>query len=254
MFFNINDLSVYYEKYGSGKENILILPGWGDTRRTFFNIIKVLKECYTVYILDYPGFGYSPFPNRDLDIYQYAELIISFVEKNNIQNPIIISHSFGGRISILMAGLYKTNIKKMILINSAGIKPKKKLKTRIKQLIYKCLKKVGNILPNKIKTIYLEKLISIFGSNDFKNLNVNIRKTFIKVVNEDLSNYLEHIKVSTLLIWGANDQDTPVNDGRIMNSKIEDSGLVIIPNAGHFTYLEFPYYTNKIILEFLNQL
>lgn len=254
MFFNINDLNVYYEKYGTGSENILILPGWGDTRGTFFNMIKVLKEYYTVYILDYPGFGNSPFPDRDLDIYQYTELIINFICQNQIERPIIISHSFGGRISILLAGLYKINIKKMILINSAGIKPKKKLKTRVKQLIYKALKKAGNVLPNKIKTIYLEKLISIFGSNDFKNLNANIRKTFIKVVNEDLSNYLEHINVSTLLIWGANDLDTPVNDGKIMNSKIKDSGLVIIPNAGHFTYLQFPYYTNKIILEFLKQL
>ena len=251
MNFIINDFNIYYEKYGHGKSNIIILPGWGDTRNTFNKMIEVLKEFYTVYILDYPGFGNSPFPNRDLDIYDYANLIKDFIKTNEIDNPIIIGHSFGGRISIILSGLYKVNIKKMILIDAAGIKRKKKLKVKFKQIIYKCLKKIGKFLPKKIRPIYQNKLINIFGSTDFKNLHENIRKTFIKVINEDLSKYLKNINASTLLIWGENDNDTPLDDGKLMNVKIEDSGLIIIPNAGHFPYLEYPYYVNKIILEFL---
>jgi len=251
MNFVVNDFNIYYEKYGVGRNTIIILPGWGDTRSTFYKMIEVLKEFYTVYILDYPGFGNSDFPNRDLTIYDYANLIKDFIKIMGIDNPIIIGHSFGGRIGIILTGLYKLNIKKMILIDSAGIKRKKSLKTKLKQFIYKCLKKLGTILPKNIRTIYLDKLISIFGSTDFKNLEQNIRKTFIKVVNEDLTNYLKQINTSTLLIWGENDLDTPLDDGKLMNVKIEDSGLIIIPNAGHFPYLEYPYYINKIILEFL---
>ena len=73
----------------------------------------------------------------------------------------------------------------------------------------------------------------------------------IKIVNEDLTKYLKHINTSTLLIWGEHDKDTPLDDGKLMNKEIEDSGLVIIPNASHFPYLEYPYYINKIVLEFL---
>lgn len=251
MNFIINDFNIYYEKYGNGKTNILILPGWGDTRGTFHKMIEILKEFFTVYIIDYPGFGNSSFPNRDLDIYDYANLIKDFITINSIDNPILIGHSFGGRISIILTGLYKINIKKMILIDAAGIKHKKSLKMKIKQFIYKSLKTISKILPKNIKNKYLNKLISIFGSTDFKNLNPNIRKTFIKVINEDLSKYLKYINTSTLLIWGEEDKDTPLNDGKLMNIKIEDSGLIIIPNSGHFPYLEYPYYINKIILEFL---
>ena len=251
MNFVVNDFNIYYEKYGMGKNNIIILPGWGDTRSTFYKMIEVLKEFYTVYILDYPGFGNSDFPNRDLTIYDYANLIKDCIKITGIDNPIIIGHSFGGRIGIILTGLYKLNIKKMILIDSAGIKRKKSFKAKFKQFIYKCFKKLGKILPNKIRTIYLNKLINIFGSTDFKNLDQNIRKTFIKVINEDLTKYLREINTSTLLIWGENDLDTPLDDGRLMNIKIADSGLVIIPNACHFPYLEYPYYINKIILEFL---
>ena len=251
MNFIINDFNIYYEKYGNGTSNIIILPGWGDTRSTFNTLIETLKKCFTVYIIDYPGFGNSSFPNRDLSIYDYANLIKDFITVNDIENPIIIGHSFGGRIGIILTGLYKMQIKKMILIDSAGIKHKKKLKAKFKQTIYKFLKKIGNILPRKLKSIYLNKLINIFGSTDFKNLNQNIRTTFIKVINEDLTKYLKDINTSTLLIWGEYDNDTPLNDGKIMNVKIEDSGLIIIPNAGHFPYLEYPYYISKIILEFL---
>ena len=251
MNFIVNDFNIYYEKYGNGKSNIVILPGWGDTRTTFNNLISVLKEYYTIYIIDYPGFGNSKFPNRDLDIYDYANLIKEFITINGIDNPIIISHSFGGRISIILSGLYKIPIKKMILIDAAGIKHTKKFKLRFKQTIYKLLKKIGMILPKKTKSIYLNKLINIFGSNDFKNLDPNIRKTFIKVINEDLTKYLKNIDTSTLLIWGENDLDTPIDDGKLMNISIEDSGLIIIPNASHFPYLEYPYYITKIILEFL---
>lgn len=251
MNFIINDFNIYYEKYGTGKSNIIILPGWGDTRSTFNGMIEILKQFFTVYILDYPGFGNSSFPNRDLDIYDYATLIKDFITINGIDNPIIIGHSFGGRIGIILTGLYKIQIKKMILIDAAGIKHKKKLKVRFKQILYKFLKKIGNIFPKKTKKIYLNKLISIFGSTDFKNLNQNIRTTFIKVINEDLIKYLKDINTSTLLIWGEHDNDTPLDDGKIMNVKIEDSGLIIIPNSGHFPYLEYPYYINKIILEFL---
>lgn len=251
MNFIVNDFNIYYEKYGHGKTNIIILPGWGDTRSTFYKLIDILKEFYTVYIIDYPGFGKSKFPNRDLDIYDYANLIKDFITINSIDNPILIGHSFGGRISIILTGLYKLPIKKMILMDAAGIKRKKKFKLRFKQIIYKSLKKLGNILPKRFKKIYLNKLISIFGSTDFKNLDPNIRKTFIKVINEDLTNYLKNITTSTLLIWGELDMDTPLDDGKLMNTKIEDSGLIIIPNAGHFPYLEYPYYINKIVLEFL---
>lgn len=251
MNFMINDFNIYYEKYGKGKTNIIILPGWGDTRYTFNKIIDVLKDFFTIYILDYPGFGKSSFPKRDLSIYDYALLIKDFIKINGIDNPILIGHSFGGRIGILLAGLYRINIKKMILIDAAGIKRKKKLKVKLKQTVYKFLKKIGYILPKRIKAKYQNKLIKIFGSTDFKNLDENIRKTFIKVINEDLSKYLTNITTSTLLIWGENDLDTPLDDGKIMNIKITDSGLIVIPNASHFPYLEYPYYINKIILEFL---
>lgn len=251
MNINIDGHNIYYEKYGSEKQNILILPGWGDTRPTFNNMINELKKKYTVYILDYPGFGKSSFEGKDLTIYDYAKLINRFMKKIKIKNPVIIAHSFGVRVAILLDTLEKTDFKKLIIIDGAGIKKKRNIKKILKQTCYKMLKKISIILPKKIMKKYLSKLLNIFGSKDYKALNNNMRKTFSNIVNEDLTDYIKDISKETLIIWGENDLDTPLKDGIKMNELIKDSGLVIITKGTHFAYLDAPFYVNRIILEFI---
>lgn len=253
MNFLINDFNVYFEKYGHGQQKIIILPGWGDNRKTFNYLINYFKKFFTIYIFDYPGFGNSPFPSRDLTIDDYVLLIMNFLKVNNIDNPIIIAHSFGGRIAISLAGKYKLKIRKMILIDAAGIKPKKSLFQKLKQKTYKFLKKLKCFFPKKYKEDYINFLINIFGSSDFKNIDHNIRKTFINIVNTDLREYLKLINSPTLLIWGRKDPDTPLKDAYIMDNNIPDSGLIVLEKAGHFAYLDYPTYINNIIEEFLKE-
>ena len=254
MFFKYNNNNkIFYEKYGNKKKTIIILPGWGDNRRTFNSIIKSLKDNYTIYIFDYPGFGNSPTPDTDLTIYDYSKIIISFINKMKIKNPILIGHSFGGRIIITLNGYYKIPIKKIVLISSAGIINKRTKKQKIRQIIYKLLKKIGFILPSNIKKRYLDKLIKIFGSNDYKNLNESLRKTFINIVREDLSKYLRNIASNTLLIWGENDSSTPINDAYTMNNLIQKSKLITLENCNHFCYIEKKDIVIKLISDFINE-
>ena len=251
MYYNKEDFSMYYEKYGDGNKTIVILPGWGETRATFYHIINYFSEKYTIYIMDFPGFGKSIFPDRDLSIYDYANLIRDFMEDEKITNPILLAHSFGGRIATLITGYYKDKVEKLILIDSAGIKPRKGILKLLKQTIYKLLKKCSVLVPRKKRSLYLKRLIYIFGSSDLKKLNKNMYNSFIKVVNEDLKCYYSYISTKTLLIWGRKDKSTPVRDGKYMKKHIKDSTLFIYPKAGHFSYLEYIEVTNQIIEEFL---
>ncbi len=247
----IEDFNIYYEKYGNGKKNILILPGWGDTRTTFKSMINYLEKEYTIYILDYPGFGNSSFPNRNLSVYDYASMIKVFIDVLSIDNPIIIAHSFGARLSLILNGKLNVKIDKLIIIDGAGIKGKKKLSSIIKTYFYKALKSLRYLLPKKLRKKYLGMLIDIFGSQDYKSLSDNMKKTFSNIVNEDLSYLLKNINAETLLIWGENDEDTPLSDGIIMHENIKDSGLIVIKKGTHFAYLNAPLYVNSIILNFI---
>lgn len=251
MFFNTNDISIYYEKYGNKDKTILILPGWGNTRETFYNIINYFKQDYTIYIIDYPGLGNSPIPAKELTIYDYADLVRKFMKENNIYNPIIIAHSFGGRITTLLTGYYKEKVEKLILIDIASIKPKKTLYQKVKQKVYKFLKKCIKLLPKLKQETYHQKLIKIFGSADYQKLPPAMQQTFKNIVNEDLKYYLPYIETDTLLIWGKKDLDTPLKDAVKINSLIKDSALIVFPEATHYSYLQYPLLTNKIIYEFI---
>lgn len=253
MYFNNKDVSIYYEKYGNNKKNILILPGWGNTRTTFTNIINFFKDNYTIYIIDYPGFGNSPIPEKELTIYDYTNLVRDFLDEMQIKNPIIIAHSFGGRIATLLTGYYKEKIDKIIMIDAASIKPRKSIKALIKQTTYKVLKKLTYLLPKLKQEYYRQKLLKFFGSTDYQNLPNNMHKTFKNIVNENLIYYLKNIESETLLLWGKLDKDTPLKDGYKMNNLIKNSALIIFPKGNHFSYLQYPYLTNKIIFEFIKE-
>ena len=183
MYYNKDSHSIYYEKHGNKEKSILILPGWGDTRKTFNTMINVLKEEYTVYILDYPGFGKSIFPDHDLTIYDYANMIRDFIRSEKMNNPSIIAHSFGGRLAILMSAYYKDDLDKLVFIDIAGIKPKKNIWKLFKLYLYKLLKKLQIIVPKKKRSLYLKRLINIFGSQDYKTLSKSMQKSFKNIVN-----------------------------------------------------------------------
>ena len=251
MYFKKDNLTIYYEKYGSKKESILILPGWGNTSQTFKNIIEVFKEKYTIYILDYPGFGNSPTPEQELTIYNYAELINSFIKEKIVNNPIIIAHSFGGRITAILLGKYKLKIKKVILFDVAGLKQKKSIKQILKEKLYKLLKKLVKLLPKKEREKYYRKLLLIFGSTDYLNLPASMHKTFQNIIKEDLKDYYRSINAEVLIIWGDKDTDTPLKVAYKLHKIINNSGLIIYKNSGHFSYLDYPEKTNIILNKFI---
>lgn len=249
MYFTYEDLKMYYEKYGNNKRSIIILPGWGETRKTFNYMIQFLKNFFTVYIVDYPGFGNSQTLDRDLTIYEYSSLIHEWITSLNVENPILIGHSFGGRIITVLTGYYQYNYDNVIMMNAAGIKPKKNIILRCKTMIYKFLNKLSNLLPGSSKNKLKNFLFSHFASNDYKNLDSKMRQTFKNVVNEDLKPYLKYIKSKVLLIWGNKDEATPIKDGNTMHKLIPNSELIVIDGVDHFTYLRNPQLINQIIYE-----
>ena len=249
MFFKTNNLSIYYEKYGNKKDTILILPGWGNTRSTFYHIINYFKDNYTIYIIDYPSFGNSPIPNKELTIYDYSNIIKKFIEKEKIK-PIIIAHSFGGRIASILIGKDKLKIEKLILMDVAGIK-RFSLKKKTKEVIYKSLKRLTYLLPVLKQEYYRQKLFLLFSSIDYQNIPPVMNKTFKNIINEDLRKYYKNIDSETLIIWGEKDIDTPLKDAYYLKKNIKNSGLIVYERSFHFSYLDRIYLTNIIIEKFI---
>lgn len=244
MFFIFDSLKINYQVQGIG-ESIVILHGWGTSSEHFLNVGHKLATRYQVYLLDLPGFGNSDEPPRAYSLDDYVSLLKHFIIELNINNPIIIGHSFGGRIGIR----YSTtnNVKKLILINSAGIR-RFSLKTTIKIYVYK----IKKWFYTKIRKINkLEKLLETSGSRDYLDASVIMKKTLSSVVNTNQRKELKKIKCETLLMWGKLDKVTPYKDALLMKKRIKNSGIVTFDASHHFPYIEEKYKFIKVLENYL---
>ncbi len=142
MFTTIKGLKVHYEVHGEGVP-IVLLHGWGGTSlRLYDDVTKYLKENFKVYTIDFPGFGLSEEPTSVWSVYDYADMTQAFLSEMKIENPILMGgHSFGGRVSIILGG-DKIPVKKIILVDSAGVKPSRGMNYYRKVYFYKAMKMV----------------------------------------------------------------------------------------------------------------
>ncbi len=253
MKVNIENMDLNYICEGEGK-NILILHGWGANIDTIMPIFNHLKNYFKVYAIDFPGCGKSDKPDEVLGAYDYARIIKKFIDIVKMDEVILIGHSHGGRVSLILSNKYPELIKKMILIDSAGLIPKRKLKYYVKVYTFKTLKKLYSMAFFWInKDEKMERFYKKFGSDDYKDADGIMRKILVKLVNEDLRPLLKDIKASTLLVWGRDDDATPVYMGEIMEKEIKDSGLVVLEKAGHYSYLDQFIRFKAIIDSFLEK-
>lgn len=209
-------------------------------------------QNFKVYLVDVVGFGKSDLPEHPLNSNDFGDFLKEFLEKLNIVNPVLIGHSNGGRCIINAVGRGVVSAKKVVLIDSAGLKPNRSLGYYLKVGFFKTGKICLNILPNtkKIKE-FKEKLRSKVGSSDYQASANVLKETMKTIVNEDCTNLLPNIKVPTLLIWGSLDTATSISDARKMEKLIPDCGLVEYQGSTHFSYLENIVNCNAVLNEFL---
>ena len=251
MQIKIQGCDINYEVLGDGNP-VILLHGWLATLETMRPIANNLCKNFKVYLVDVIGFGKSQLPEHPLKTDDFGDFLKEFTEKLNIKNPILIGHSNGGRIIINAVGRGLVSAKKIVLIDSAGIKPKRSLTYYLKVAFYKTGKFFLNLLPNT-KSIkkFKEKIRNHVGSEDYKTSANVLKETMKIIVNEDLQYLLPKISVPTLLFWGSLDTATPISDARIMEKLIPDCGLIEYAGSSHFSYLENINNVNSVLNEFL---
>lgn len=238
MFIKIENLKIHYKVSGNGQP-IILLHGWGGSMNYFARLQTYLAKKFTVYALDLPGFGLSTSPTTVWGGADFSHLVEQFINELKIVKPILIGHSFGGKIVINLVARDIVTVKKIILISSSGVNLPKTLRVKIKIYFFKLLKFLTQ-LPG-IKNIFsfrIELYKKRFGSSDYQNASGVMRKIMVKTVNEDIRAELSKIKVPTLLIWGDRDPETRLQAGQIMHQNIVHSELQIIAGSGHYPFLD----------------
>lgn len=249
---NINGQELVFYVDGTGKCPVVVMHGWG-CRASTVNLLAqaALTPETTVYNLDLPGFGDSPEPPETWGIEQYTECIEGFCRELGLKAPVLIGHSFGGRIAILMAS--RSEVSKVILVDAAGIKPSRSLGYYVKVYSFKTAKKLlPLLLGRKRGQAAIDRWRGKAGSSDYAAASPVMRRIMSTVVNQDLTDRLPLIKAPTLLIWGEKDTATPLKDAKKMERLIPGAGLVSYPEAGHYSFLDRPAQTSAVVRSFIN--
>ena len=250
MLYTYKNIKVNINVQGEG-DPILLLHGWGSCNGIFRDIQQVLSQSYTTYNFDFPGFGASDEPETVWGTEEYTAMVEQFVADNDIKNPALIGHSFGGRISIIYAS--RNDVSRVVLVDAAGIKPKRPFKYYWKVYTFKTLKWLCNtFLPKDKAQAIIDKRRKGAGSSDYNNASPMMRAILSKVVNEDLTHLLPKIKAPTLLFWGNMDTATPISDAKTMERLIPDAGLVVAHGTGHFSFLENAGLFTAVMKNFFN--
>lgn len=249
-------LRVSYIEEGQGPL-VVLFHGWGANKELFQAIIRTLAVQYRVAAPDTPGFGQSQEPPQAWSLEEYCAFSKAFIE--HVAGPedgevILAGHSHGGRtlIRLVGSGMLKLPVRKLILIDSAGIVHEKTPEQLRRIRRYKRGKKLLSLPP--VKALFphaLEKFQSRSGSADYRMASPVMRQSMVKVVNEDVREYLPRIQAETLLVWGDQDRDTPLEDGRLMEQQIPGSGLAVLAGAGHFSFLDRQYQFLAVMRSFL---
>lgn len=252
MVKKIDEIPVNYIDEGEG-EVVLLLHGWGANITLYQGIIDTLKQSRRVIALDMPGFGKTPEPSVPWCVDDYVDFVLHFIETFSLKNLSVVVHSFGGRVFFKMNAREDLSfcIDRAVLIDSAGILPKKSIKQKVSLKCYKIgrafmsTKVMHFLYPDAVENMRRKR-----GSSDYNSATPLMRATLVKVVNEDLEPIIGQVQCPTLLIWGDLDTATPIQDAKRMEELIADAGLVACEGAGHFSFAEQPAKVNGALRAF----
>ncbi len=240
----INGLPINHAVIGEGAP-VVMLHGWGAEIKLVYPLAEQLAKLgYRCYIPDLIGFGASPEPPTAWTVFDYAESVRGYIEQQGLGRVHLFGHSFGGRLCLILGADYPQSVNKITLADAAGLRPKQPLMSQIRLKTYKTvrdgLRRIGlRSVADQLASAYNKR----YGSSDFNAVSGVMRQTFVNVVNQDLRDYAKRIQAPTLLVWGDQDQDTPLSQAHELKQLIPDSGLVVYAGAGHYSYLEKPQQT-----------
>jgi pimeloyl-ACP methyl ester carboxylesterase len=235
---------------GSGPP-LLLLHGWGASKELMAPLAERLHG-YRIVAPDLPGFGATPPPHEAWGVDDYAAWVIALLDRLGIERAHIVGHSNGGRVAIALATAHPERVGRLVLTDSAGIRPHHGLRYRWRVATFKLLRAASlwRWVPPAIRDI-AQRRAALRGSTDYRAASGTLRASMVRLVNADLRPQLARLTTSTLLIWGARDQETPLSDARVMERLIPDAGLVVFEGSGHFAYAEEPDRFCRIVDVFL---
>lgn len=264
---------------GISMKNIIILSGWKVPSEKYAQLKSILESRnFNVYVPDLPGFGKSALKKESFTLDDYADFLHSYIKNHRLGNVVIVAHSFGGRMIVKYLHKYKqslrfsaspailkqsfssnkkNSIKGIVLCGTPLVKEKLTVRKIVGKNIIYFASKASFILPNEMRANLRKHLrflaYRLIREYDYYKAG-NLKKTLVNVLSDDPERYITDIKVPTFILWGEDDQVTPVSIAKELHKLIKNCQLVIIPQATHKLPYEKPDLFAEEIIKFIQTL
>lgn len=214
---------LFAETYGSGTPKVLALHGWGRRGNDFAASLDGLDAL----ALDLPGFGASPAPELVIGADGYADIVAQTLDFFD-RPPVLVGHSFGGRIAVCLAAKNPELVGDLVLTGVPLVRLSKGKKPSVSYRIARRMNDLG-VLSNE----RMEVLKRSQGSTDYRAATGVMRDILVKVINESYEEEMAMVRSHVELIWGEDDDEVPLQVARTANTLFSDSTLSVVPGVGH---------------------
>lgn len=222
---------LFAARFGDGPLRVLALHGWGRTRSDFDAVL----DGYPALAVDLPGFGASPVPDEPIGAAGYAALIEPLLSEFT-SPPIVVGHSFGGRVAVALAARQPEKVAGLVLVGVPLLRPAAGRNSPPWR--YRLLR--AGARWRLVSHRRLEAAKQRYGSADYRAASGVMRDILVKVVNESYEADLERLQCPVRMVWGESDTAAPVAVARAALELIDDGTLDIVEGAGHNVHLSHP--------------
>ena len=271
-----NEFTIAYTDEGKGDNTIILIHGLGSYLRAWEKNIGELSKNNRVIAIDLPGYGKSSKEPHTGMMTFYAGIVNELVKELKLNKVVIGGHSMGGQIGMTTYLKYPQIVKGLVLAAPAGFE---RFTKGQKQWFRDVMTVDGvrlttpegiqnNLASNffrqpKDADFMVSERMEMRSADDFIPYCYAVVQSVHGMVDNPVIDYLQDIKVPTLILFGENDNLIPnryLNPGRTVEiakygaSKINNSKLVMIPKTGHFLMFEKPEVFNKETIDFIKSL
>ena len=222
---------------GAG-EPLVFLHGWGACKECFYYQTAYFCRFYRVIAFDFPAFGGSSLPPAAWGVGEYAAFTARLLRARGVSGARLVAHSFGGRVALKLLAEEQDLFSRALLTGCAGVPPRRGLRYKFRVRAYRIAKKIAPRFAERR-----------FGSEEYRKLSPMLRESYKKIVNEDLTPCLAHIRVPVLYVFGQRDTATPPYMAQILHAGTAGSELLFMQGT-HFCFSEQPAAFNAAAREF----
>jgi len=243
-------MKLHSKIYGDKGQDLIVIHGLFGMSDNWNSLGKKFAKYCKVHLIDLRNHGRSPH-SENFNYEVMCEDVLEYINDHNIQNPILLGHSLGGKVAMKFAFTYPDKIEKLVV---ADISPReynsdfyKNLLVTLHKLPLEDFDKREEI-DSVLSSTFEDKGMRLFLlKNLYRNENkefawrFNIEVLLEKVNNIQEANFVKGIcKVPTHFIRGGNSNYITTEDELIINKHFSDFSIATIDGAGHWLHAESP--------------